>query len=144
MIRVFLWAVLLWFVQGCSTVQPDMRQSELIENKIVHTGDAYSKALYEKKLKTKGYKTLRLFVHINNEAYRSNPISENAEFKVIAYYAIGQGSWGYYDKTFTYRSTSGWSGVADIPVVGDVTRISVYASKMQNKVLKVDIVATLF
>ena len=121
-----------------------MRQPELAENRVVHIGDVYSKALYEKKLKTQGYKTLRIFVHINNEAYRSNPISPNAEFSVIAYYAIGQGSWGYYEKTFTYRSTSGWSGVAHIPVVGDVTRISVYATNMQNKVLKVDIVATLF
>jgi len=142
LIRIVMF--LVWFLQGCSTVQPDMRQSELAENRVVHIGDEYSKSLYETKLKTQGYKTLRIFAHINNEAYRSNPISQNAEFKIIAYYAIGKGSWGYYEKRFPYMSTSGWSGVADIPIVGDITRICVCAINMQNREIKVDIVATLF
>lgn len=128
---------------GCSQTLP-IKQFELSENRVVHTGEEYSKQLFETSIDTKGYKTLRIFAHINNQEYRENPIPIRSKFEIVAYYGIGNGSWGYFSKTFHYKSTSGWGGVADIPIVGEKTRISVHTSKMKNIELEVDVVATLF
>ena len=129
---------------GCATLQqPCTKHAELAVGRIVAINtDEYSTQLFEKKINTKGYKTLRVFAHIFNENYESTPIQHNAYFQIIAYYAIGQGSWGYHTETFRYESTSGWSGVANIPIVGVITRVGIHAVKMPNTSLKVDVVAS--
>lgn len=136
-VSMFIWLF------GCNSSQPNMQQFELAENKVVNTGNEYTKVLYEERLLTKNYKTLRVFAHIFNEAYKENPIPQNASFSISAFYGIGQGSWGYFSKTFYYKSTSGWDGLVDIPIIGETTRISIYSKSMQHTTLKVDVVGVL-
>lgn len=131
----------LFLLTACT---PTIKQFELAENRIVHLKKDYGSVLYEKRIHTKGYTILRLFAHIYNEEYDKKPLAKNSTFKIIAYYGIGQGSWGYFSKEFPFRSTSGWAGVADIPIVGEETRITVYSSNIKERTLKVDVTATLF
>ena len=140
--HIFTLVILIIFM-GC-TKNPKIIQFELAEKHIVNTKNKESQALYEQRIVTKDFKTLRLFVHINNQAYKESPFSTDSKFIVYAYYGIGNGSWGYFSKEFSYKSTSGWGGVVEIPVIGNQTRISVYGREMKNKKIEVDIAATLF
>ena len=133
----------LLLLVGCNT-QPQPKQFNLAEKKITHTEDNFSNELYSKMVNTKGYKTLRLFVHIYNDDYKQNPLPQNSNFTVHAYYGIGRGSWGYFSKTFPYKSTSGWGGVVEIPVVGEKTRISIYGKALKNRKIEVDVAGSLF
>jgi len=146
--RVYHFLILLSFLlfAGCSNKNHHLavKQWELTENKKVHLTQKYGESIYKTEVTTKGYKTLRIFAHILNEAYKSKPLPENSDLKIIAYYKIGQGGWGYFEKTFNYKSTSGWGGVADIPIIGEKTQIAIYAHNMKDSNLKVDVVASLF
>ena len=142
-IKYLLIYISLTLFLGCSS-QPKLKQFELAEQRTVHTDEEYSSTLYETVVDTKGYKTLRLFVHIYNDEYKKSPLSTNSRFSISAFYGIGRGSWGYFNQKFPYKSTSGWDGVVDIPIVGEKTRIGIYGTKMKNRVLEIDIAATLF
>ena len=144
MVKIISLLLLVGALVGCTGTQPKLQQFELAENKIVHTNGEYSTTLYEVQLDTKGYKTLRLFTHIFNENYREEPIIQNSSFSIGAFYGIGQGSWGYFSKEFYYKSTSGWDAYVEIPIIGEVTRISIYSSNIKNNTLKVDVVGVLF
>lgn len=130
-------------MSGCTYMQASIKHKELAENKIVTINkDEYTTSLFTQKVVTKGYKNLRIFSHIYNDQYESKPIPQNAYFLIIAYYAIGQGGWGYHTERFNYESTSGWSGVANIPVVGETTRVGIIGFNMPKVDLKVDVVAS--
>ena len=138
----------LLFLFGCNNVKeskPSVKNIKLVENKVVKVDPTdHSSIVYGKVIDTRGYTQLRIFARIHNEHYSQQPLSDVSSFQINAFNAIGTGSWGYHSEKFKYRSTSGWSGVTTIPIVGDKTRIAVIVTQMKNSELQVNVRATLF
>jgi len=95
--------------------------------------------LFETYIDTKGYKELRVFVHVMNMSYKTNPFSSNDYMTIRVYHGIGRGSWGYYSGEFAMKYTSEFNGFIQILVIGDKTRMVVFGYNMPGVELEVDV-----
>jgi hypothetical protein len=94
-------------------------------------------------LDTKCYKDLRIFVHVMNDSYKTNPFTVGSTMAINALHAIGSGSWNYYSEQFSMKYASEMHGFSQIPVIGEKTRIVIYGYNMPEVKLKVDVAAYL-
>jgi len=99
--------------------------------------------LFETYIETKGYKELRVFVHVMNRSYKTNPFCSDDYMTIRAYHGIGRGSWGYYSREFPMKYLSEFHGFIQIPVIGDKTRMVVFGYNMPGVELEVDVAAYL-
>jgi len=134
------------FITGCSHQNQHLKvkQFSLTNNKTLHLTKEYGEPIYQKRIDTKGYTTLRIFAHVLNQAYKENPLPKDSSLKIIAYQSTQHGSWGYFSKAFNYNSMSSLSALADIPIIGAETRINIYAYKMKDLELDIDVLGSLF
>lgn len=86
---------------------------------------------------------LRVFVHVMNNAYETDPFPADARMVVYAYHGIGNGSWAYHSDEFPMRFTSELHGFSRIPVMGETTRLVAFGYNLPGVELEVDVAAYL-
>ncbi len=94
-------------------------------------------------LDTQCYKEIRLFVHVMNNSYTTNPFTNTSYLYVSAFHGIGTGSWSYFSDRMPMKFTSEIGGLSIIPVIGNKTRIVVFGYNLPAVQLSVDAAAYL-
>lgn len=136
---------LIFFLIGCERNEIercDTKYQALLEDHIVTGDPSGGVQLFEiKDLDTKCYKQLRIFIHVMNDHYETDPFPTNVRIFFGAYHEIGSGSWAFFTKNFLMEYTSELHGFAEIPIIGEKTRIAAIGYYMPAVEVKVCVAA---